>query len=92
MATKQTDPERGERIAELMAERGYDVHGGVTRLARELGVERGQIYRWKAGEAMHVDNLEALAVTLRTTITWIMSGSGAKHPPADLLGHDRDVR
>jgi len=85
MARKPPDLERGERIAELIADRGYDLHGGMTRLAKEVGVERAAVYRWKAGEEMNFANLERLATALRTSITWIMKGTGPKHPPAELL-------
>lgn len=93
MAQKELDLERGKRITELISARGYDLFGGMTKLAKEVGVERAAIYRWKAGEAMSLGNLERLAVVLGTTITWIMSGTGPKYPPTELLpdpGQARD--
>lgn len=82
---KNFDPERGKRISELISARGYDMQGGVTRLAKEVGVGRNMVYDWKRGEAPNLANLERLAEVLSTTITWITSGSEPKHPPPELL-------
>lgn len=86
-ANREVDEDRGERITKLIAAKGYDQYGGMTKLAREVGVSRGMPYEWKEGFGIHVDHVEKLAEVLGSTVTYILSGSEPDFPPPELLDH-----
>lgn len=67
------DQDRGDRIRELMRSRGHD----NSSLARAVGRDRSQIYRWLDGKSMAGEVVGQLAQELETSRTFIMTGS---HP------------
>lgn len=69
------DVDRGDRIRELMRTRGHD----NSSLARAVGRDRSQIYRWLDGKSMTGEVVGQLAQELETTRTFIMTGT---HPDA----------
>lgn len=71
--TLEDDPERGERIADLMRTRGHN----VSSLARAADRDRSQVYRWLDGKSMSPDVVGAIAAALETSRTFLVTG---KHP------------
>lgn len=69
----EDDIDRGDRIRELMRTRGHD----NSSLARAVGRDRSQIYRWLDGKSMTGEVVGQLAQELETSRTFIMTGS---HP------------
>lgn len=73
----EMDNERGERIALLISEQGWE----ISHLARLIRVDRKAIYDWLKGGGISSEALERLAVALETTRRFIQTGDGPAHHP-----------
>jgi transcriptional regulator with XRE-family HTH domain len=91
MNQKKVNKARGLRIKKLVEERGYHLHGGMSALARELGVNRRVPYEWLAGEEMSYAGLQKLAAFFDTTPEWILAQAGPMHPEHPAPGADADL-
>lgn len=81
MATDELDQERADRLRELIESGGWE----VADLARAVGADPSQIYRWQKGERVSSRKLGQLAETLGTTRNYIASGEGRRST------HDQEV-
>lgn len=74
----EEDPDRGERIADLMARGGWSDQS----LAEELGCDRSAPWRWRQGKPISARHVGPLVDALATTREWVVAGP-ATAPAAD---------
>lgn len=68
----EVDPERGDRITDLMNQAGWT----AMSLAERIGCDRGTPWRWQQGEPISGRYFGSLVEALETTRRWIVSGGG----------------
>ena len=80
---RQRDEGFGRRLVEEMERAGIR----PTRLARDEGVDKGSVSRWRKGEIPGPLRLPRLATRLGVSVNWLKMGEGERTPaPAPYAG------
>lgn len=70
--------EMGDRIKDRREAKDWS----QERLADEMGVSQGTIWKWETGQVTDIRKLRKLAEQLETTEEWLETGNGVKNLPS----------